>query len=80
MEPKQTIFKRDRAKNRRQTKKVHRKPRIQGGNSKVLKENMDNYESKIVTSEEELLELANKGYECQVIGANKWLMRRKLLR
>jgi len=45
---------------------------------KMLKENgNETYESKIVTSEEELIQLSNKGYECQIIGTNKWLMRKK---
>lgn len=44
---------------------------------KMLKENgNETYESKIVTSEEELIQLSNKGYECQIIGTNKWLLRR----
>jgi integrase len=34
------------------------------------------YESKIVNTKEELIELSNRGFECQVIGPNKWLMRR----
>jgi len=45
---------------------------------KMLKENgNETYESKIVTSEEELIQFSNKGYECQIIGTNKWLMRKK---
>jgi integrase len=45
---------------------------------KMLKENgNETYESKIVTCEEELIQLSNKGYECQIIGTNKWLMRKK---
>jgi integrase len=45
---------------------------------KMLKENgNETYESKIVTSEEELIQLSNKGYGCQIIGTNKWLMRKK---
>jgi len=44
----------------------------------MLKENgNETYESKIVASEEELIRLSNKGYECQIIGTNKWLMRKK---
>jgi len=45
---------------------------------KMLKENgNETYESKIATSEEELIHLSNKGYDCQIIGTNKWLMRKK---
>jgi hypothetical protein len=36
------------------------------------------YESKIVSTEEEVIELSNLGYECQPLGNGKWLMRRKL--
>lgn len=36
------------------------------------------YDSRIVTTEEEIIELSNKGYDCQVIGENKWLMRKKI--
>lgn len=36
------------------------------------------FESKIVKTEKELIELSNQGYECQQIGNNKWLMRRKI--
>jgi len=35
------------------------------------------YESKIVSTEEEVIELSNLGYECQPLGNRKWLMRRK---
>ncbi|MEM5792733.1 MAG: hypothetical protein QXY45_00010 [Candidatus Aenigmatarchaeota archaeon] len=36
------------------------------------------FDSKIVTTEKEIIELSNKGYDCQQIGKNKWLMRKKL--
>jgi len=36
------------------------------------------FESKIVKTEKELIELSNQGYECQQIGNNKWLMKRKI--
>ena len=36
------------------------------------------FESKIVKTEKELIELSNQGYECQQVGNNKWLMRRKI--
>ena len=36
------------------------------------------FESKIVKTEKELIELSNQGYECQQTGNNKWLMRRKI--
>ena len=35
------------------------------------------YESKIVSAEEEVIELSDLGYECQPLGNGKWLMRRK---
>ena len=34
--------------------------------------------AKIVKTEKELIELSNQGYECQQVGNNKWLMRRKI--
>ncbi|MHC1610713.1 MAG: hypothetical protein ACXQTW_03785 [Candidatus Methanospirareceae archaeon] len=36
------------------------------------------YDRRVVTTEEGIIELSNKGYDCQVIGENKWLMRKKL--
>ena len=46
----------------------------------ILMENNNNehYKSVIATSEDEGIEFANKGYDCQILGENKWLMRRKL--
>ena len=38
----------------------------------------EHYKSVIVTTEDEVIKLANKGYDCQILGGNKWLMRRKL--
>jgi len=34
------------------------------------------YESKIVSTEDEIIELSNLGYECQPLGNGKWLMRK----
>jgi len=45
---------------------------------KKLKEgrvNQAKYDVRIVTSEEEIIELAKLGYDCQQIGEGKWLMR-----
>ena len=45
---------------------------------KKLKEgrvNQAKYGVRIVTSEEEIIELAKLGYDCQQIGEGKWLMR-----
>lgn len=38
----------------------------------------EQYESVIVTSADGVIKLGNKGYDCQIIGENKWLMRKKL--
>ena len=38
----------------------------------------ESFESRIVSAESELIELSNKGWECQTIGQQKWLMRRSL--
>jgi hypothetical protein len=35
------------------------------------------YESRIVSTEKEVIELSNLGYECQPLGNSRWLMRRK---
>jgi len=47
-----------------------------------LVEDNDNkfYKSVIVTTEDEVLKLTNKRYECQTLGENKWLMKRSLNR
>ncbi|MEA2055783.1 MAG: site-specific integrase [Candidatus Thermoplasmatota archaeon] len=37
------------------------------------------YESKIVNSKEEVINLSNLGYDCQSIGNREWLMRKKTL-
>jgi len=37
------------------------------------------YKSVVVKTEKELIHLSNKGYDCQNIGHNKWLMKRKVL-
>jgi hypothetical protein len=37
------------------------------------------YDTRIVTTEEEIIKFSSKGYDCQVIGENKWLMKRKLV-
>lgn len=44
-----------------------------------MQENNNNnrYKSKIVESEEEIIELSNKGYECQPMSESKWLMRKE---
>ena len=39
----------------------------------------EEYDSKIVRSEKEVIRLSNQGYDCQLIGSGKWLMRKKLL-
>jgi hypothetical protein len=38
----------------------------------------EKYDAKIVTSEEEIIELAKQGYDCQQIGKNKWLAKKKI--
>ena len=32
-----------------------------------------------IVSEKEIIQLSNQGYDCQMIGSGKWLMRKKLL-
>jgi len=45
----------------------------------VLNENNnEHYKSVTVTTEDEIIKLSNKGYDCQQIGPGKWLMRRKI--
>ncbi|MHC1605295.1 MAG: hypothetical protein ACXQTP_04935 [Candidatus Methanofastidiosia archaeon] len=36
------------------------------------------FDSKIVTAEKEIIELSNQGYNCQSIGTSKWLMRKRI--
>lgn len=43
---------------------------------KEVKARFGNCDAKIVTSEEEIVSLATKGYDCQPIGSNKWLMKK----
>ena len=51
----------------------------------MLEKNISNqdsrekYDSKIVRSDKEVIRLSNQGYDCQMIGSGKWLMRKKLL-
>lgn len=44
--------------------------------SKKKNELQPKYDAKIASSEEEVLELAKLGYDCQPIGKGKWLMKR----
>ena len=43
-----------------------------------IKTNSDNFDVKIVTSEEEIVEFAKIGYDCQSVGVNKWLMKKQI--
>ncbi len=45
----------------------------------VCQNSSENYESKIVCSEKEIIQLSNLGYDCQFIGNEKWLMRKKVI-
>ena len=45
----------------------------------VFLENKIQYESRIVDSEEEVIKLARRNYNCQVMGVNKCLMKQKSL-
>jgi len=53
--------------------------------SKLLEENgisrnpLGEYESKIVNTKEEVIQLSNLGFDCQPIGKGEWLMRKKIL-
>lgn len=46
--------------------------------SEKIKTNSDNFNVKIVTSEEEIVEFAKIGYDCQSVGVNKWLMKKQI--
>ena len=39
----------------------------------------ETYESKIVCSEKDIIQLSNLGYDCQFVGQSKWLMRKKVI-
>lgn len=43
-----------------------------------IKTNSDNFDVKIVISEEEIVEFAKIGYDCQSVGVNKWLMKKQI--
>ena len=45
----------------------------------VCQNSSETYESKIVCSETEIIQLSNRGYDCQFIGREKWLMRKKVI-
>ena len=45
----------------------------------VCQNSSEDYESKIVCSEKEIIQLSNRGYDCQFIGHEKWLMRKKVI-
>jgi len=40
---------------------------------------IEEYESKIVNTKEEVIQLSNLGFDCQSIGKSEWLMRKKIL-
>ena len=40
----------------------------------VCQNSSEDYESKIVCSEKEIIQLSNLGYDCQFIGHERWLM------
>jgi len=44
----------------------------------TTKTNSDSYDAKIVTSEEEIVEFAKVGYDCQPVGTSRWLMRKQI--
>ena len=46
----------------------------------VLLKDERQYESRIVDSEEGVIRLTNRSYDCQLMGVNKWLMKRKIIR
>jgi integrase len=45
----------------------------------VCQNSSEDYESKIVCNEKEIIQLSNLGYDCQFIGHEKWLMRKKVI-
>lgn len=45
----------------------------------VCQNSSEDYESRIVCSEKEIIQLSNRGYDCQFIGHGKWLMRKKVI-
>lgn len=53
---------------------------IKGVVSEELKNqaSVNQYESKIVSTKEDVIKLSNLGYECQPLGNGNWLMRRKV--
>jgi len=45
----------------------------------IFKDSAEEYESKIVNTKDEVIRLSNLGFDCQLIGNNEWLMRKKIL-
>jgi site-specific recombinase XerD len=45
----------------------------------ISEDSREKYESKIVNSKEEVIRLSNLGFDCQPMGNNEWLMRKKVL-
>lgn len=45
----------------------------------ISKKQLEEYESRIVNNKEEVIRLSNLGFDCQPIGKEEWLMRKKIL-
>ena len=45
----------------------------------ISKDSVEEYESKIVNTKEEVIQLSNLGFDCQPVGNGEWLMRKKIL-
>jgi len=43
----------------------------------ISKISMEEYESEIVNSKDDVIRLSNLGFSCQPIGNSEWLMRKK---
>ena len=46
--------------------------------NRISKNPLGEYESKIVNTKEEVIQLSNLGFDCQPIGNREWLMRKKI--
>jgi len=45
---------------------------------KSLENKIDQYDTKIVTTDEDMIKYTNQGYECKPIGEKRWLMKKRI--
>lgn len=48
------------------------------GDDKTLESKVDQYDTKVVTTNEDMIKFTNQGYDCQSLGENRWLMKKRV--